>query len=202
MEASMSTATITRKPAAAERTSVYDNVIRQFNRAADLLSLRDNIRKILATPVNEITVHFPARMDDGRVEMFTGYRVQHNNTLGPFKGGLRFHPDTDLDEVKALATWMTWKSAIADIPFGGAKGGIAIDPANYSARTHHPAFHLGPGSQHRARIRHPGTRRQHQWPDHGLDARHLPEHRRPAGPGPVHARCDRQAHRPGRQPGP
>jgi glutamate dehydrogenase (NAD(P)+) len=114
------------------KTSVYDNVVRQFNRAAELMDLADNIRKILGSPMNEITVHFPARMDDGRLEMFTGYRVQHNNTLGPFKGGLRFHPAVDLDEVKALATWMTWKSAITDIPFGGAKGGIEIDPVKYS----------------------------------------------------------------------
>ena len=114
------------------RTSVYDNVVRQFNRAADLAGLADNVRKILAAPTNEITVHFPAKMDDGRVEMFTGYRVQHNNTLGPYKGGLRFHQDADLDEVKALATWMTWKSAIADIPFGGGKGGVRFDPSKHS----------------------------------------------------------------------
>ncbi len=114
------------------KASVYDNVVRQFNRAAELMGLADNIRKILGSPMNEITVHFPARMDDGRLEMFTGYRVQHNNTLGPFKGGLRFHAAVDLDEVKALATWMTWKSAITDIPFGGAKGGIELDPAKHS----------------------------------------------------------------------
>ncbi|MCZ7584805.1 MAG: Glu/Leu/Phe/Val dehydrogenase [Deltaproteobacteria bacterium] len=82
--------------------------------------------------MNEIVVHFPVRMDSGEVEVFTGYRVQHNNTLGPFKGGLRFHPDLSIDEVRALATWMTWKCALAGIPFGGAKGGIQIDPAKYS----------------------------------------------------------------------
>ncbi len=114
------------------KASVYDNVVRQFNRAADLMDLDENIRKILATPVNEITVHFPVKMDDGRIEMFTGFRVQHNNTLGPFKGGIRFHQNADLDEVKALATWMTWKSAIVDIPFGGAKGGIRFDPSKHS----------------------------------------------------------------------
>ncbi|MBN2536846.1 Glu/Leu/Phe/Val dehydrogenase [candidate division WOR-3 bacterium] len=127
-----STKTLPDTSSTTAKTSVYENVIRQFSRAADLIGLVDNVRKILATPVNEITVHFPARMDDGRVEMFTGYRVQHNNALGPFKGGLRFHPDTDIDEVKALATWMTWKSAIADIPFGGGKGGVCIDPFKYS----------------------------------------------------------------------
>jgi glutamate dehydrogenase (NAD(P)+) len=112
--------------------TVYDNVAAQFDRAADLMRLDPSIRKILATTTNEIVVHFPVKMDDGRIEMFTGYRVQHNNVLGPFKGGLRYHPAVDIDEVRALATWMTWKSAIADIPFGGAKGGIQCDPAKYS----------------------------------------------------------------------
>ncbi len=80
----------------------------------------------------EILVNFPVKMDDGRIEMFTGYRVQHNNVLGPFKGGLRFHPSVEINEVRALAAWMTWKTAITDIPFGGAKGGIQIDPSQYS----------------------------------------------------------------------
>ncbi len=112
--------------------TIYDNVEAQFDKAADLMRLDPSIRKILATTTNEIVVHFPVKMDDGRVEMFTGYRVQHNNVLGPFKGGLRYHPAVDIDEVRALATWMTWKSAIADIPFGGAKGGIQCDPSKYS----------------------------------------------------------------------
>ncbi|NIM97877.1 MAG: glutamate dehydrogenase [candidate division Zixibacteria bacterium] len=119
---------ITRK----KRRSVYDNVTMQFNKAADLMKLDDNIRKILARTTNEIVVNFPVKMDDGRIEMFTGYRVQHNSALGPFKGGLRFHPAVDIDEVRALATWMTWKSAIVNIPFGGAKGGIQLDPSRYS----------------------------------------------------------------------
>ena len=116
-----------------EKRSLYANVTRQFEKAADLMNLDSSIRSILSKTTNEIMVNFPARMDDGRVEMFTGYRVQHNNTLGPFKGGLRFHPAVDIDEIRALATWMTWKSAIVDIPFGGAKGGIQMDPAEYSS---------------------------------------------------------------------
>jgi glutamate dehydrogenase (NAD(P)+) len=111
---------------------VYNNVVRQFDKAADLIKLDDNIRKILAMTTNEIVINFPVKMDDGRIEMFTGYRVQHNSALGPFKGGLRFHPAVDIDEVRALATWMTWKSAIVNIPFGGAKGGIQLDPSQYS----------------------------------------------------------------------
>lgn len=111
---------------------VYEGVQRQFNKAANLIHLDPAVRKILSAPMNEIVVHFPVRMDDGRVELLTGYRVQHNDALGPFKGGLRFHPALELDEVKALAAWMTLKSAIARLPFGGAKGGVQIDPARYS----------------------------------------------------------------------
>lgn len=113
-------------------SNLFANVIRQFNKAAELMKLDANIRKILAMTANEIVVNFPVKMDDGRIEMFTGYRVQHNNVLGPFKGGLRFHPSVEINEVRALAAWMTWKTAIADIPFGGAKGGIQIDPSQYS----------------------------------------------------------------------
>lgn len=114
------------------RQSLFENVIRQFDKAADLMGLNPNIRKILSRPQNEITVYFPVRMDDGRVEVFTGYRVQHNSALGPFKGGLRYHPSVDIDEVRALAAWMTWKTALTNVPFGGAKGGIQIDPSKYS----------------------------------------------------------------------
>ncbi len=132
-----SPADINRTPVLEERAgrkqaSVYNNVVRQFDKAADLMKLDDNIRKILAMTTNEIVINFPVKMDDGRIEMFTGYRVQHNSALGPFKGGLRFHPAVDIDEVRALATWMTWKSAIVNIPFGGAKGGIQLDPSRYS----------------------------------------------------------------------
>ncbi len=111
---------------------VYENVVAQFNAAADLMRLDPDVRKILARPMNEVTVNFPVKMDDGRIEVFSGYRVQHNNALGPFKGGLRYHPTVRIDEVRALATWMTWKTAIADIPMGGAKGGVQLDPSGYS----------------------------------------------------------------------
>ena len=114
------------------KASVYDNVTRQFNKAADLMGLDSEIRKILSRTTNEIIVNFPVKLDDGRIEMFRGYRVQHNSALGPYKGGLRYHPSVDIDEVRALATWMTWKSAIINIPFGGAKGGIQFDPSDYS----------------------------------------------------------------------
>lgn len=115
-----------------KKSGLYASVQKQFSKAADLMNLDQDIRKILETTSNEIVVHFPVKMDDGRIEVFTGYRVQHNNVLGPYKGGLRYHPMVDLDEVRSLATWMTWKSAIVGIPFGGAKGGIQFDPRNHS----------------------------------------------------------------------
>ncbi len=115
-----------------QNRNLYDDVTRQFHKAANLMELDPNIRKILTTTANEITINFPVKMDDGRVKIFTGYRVQHNNVLGPFKGGLRYHPAVDIDEVRALAAWMTWKTALTNIPFGGAKGGIQIDPSKYS----------------------------------------------------------------------
>jgi glutamate dehydrogenase (NAD(P)+) len=124
--------TVIEEKTVTKRKSVYDNVIEQFNKAADLIALEKDIREILAKTQNEVVVNFPVRMDDGRVEVFAGYRVQHNNVLGPFKGGLRYHPAVDINEVRALATWMTWKSALLNIPFGGAKGGIQIDPTLYS----------------------------------------------------------------------
>ena len=112
--------------------SVFETVLVQFDKAADLMKLDPEIRKILSRPTNEIVVNFPVVMDDGCVRMFTGYRVQHNNVIGPYKGGLRFHPQVDIDEVRALAAWMTWKTALAGIPYGGAKGGIELRPWDFS----------------------------------------------------------------------
>lgn len=115
-----------------KKPGMYDNVMKQFNETADKINLQKGIRKILASTQNEIVVHFPVKMDDGEIEVFTGYRVQHNNALGPYKGGLRFHPTVDINAARALAIWMTWKSALAGLPYGGGKGGIQIDPNKYS----------------------------------------------------------------------
>ncbi|MGH2464539.1 MAG: Glu/Leu/Phe/Val family dehydrogenase [Candidatus Limnocylindrales bacterium] len=106
----------------------------QFDRTADHLQLEPGIRAILRVPKREWTVNFPVTLDDGRTEVFTGYRVQHNVARGPAKGGLRYHPATDLDEVRALAMWMTWKSALVNVPFGGAKGGVTLDPRMLSLK--------------------------------------------------------------------
>lgn len=100
----------------------------RFDEAADRLGLDDGMRKILRTPAREVTIHIPVQLDDGRLEVFTGYRVQHSVARGPAKGGVRFAPDLTLDEVKALSAWMTWKCAVVNIPFGGAKGGVVCDP--------------------------------------------------------------------------
>jgi glutamate dehydrogenase (NAD(P)+) len=114
------------------KKSMLDNVMQQFNKTADAIDLNPNIRKILSITNNEIILHFPVKMDTGEVKIFTGYRVQHNNALGPYKGGLRYHPTVDVEDAKALAMWMTWKTSLAGLPYGGAKGGIQIDPREYS----------------------------------------------------------------------
>src|SRR5213594_387009 len=104
----------------------------QFERAADLINLESYMRRILMAPFREVQVEVPVRMDDGRIEVFTGYRIQHNGARGPCKGGIRYHPDADHDEVLGLAAIMTWKTALMDIPFGGAKGGVTVDPKKLS----------------------------------------------------------------------
>jgi glutamate dehydrogenase (NAD(P)+) len=107
---------------------------RQFDLAADRLNLDPGLRRVLRQPRRELTVHFPVKMDDGNVQVFTGYRVQHNLGRGPAKGGIRYHQDVSLDEVKALAMWMTWKCAVVGIPYGGGKGGVIVDPKKLSMK--------------------------------------------------------------------
>jgi glutamate dehydrogenase (NAD(P)+) len=110
----------------------YHMAVQQFELAAEKLNLSEDMREILRQPKRELTVNFPVRMDSGRIRTFTGYRVQHNVNRGPAKGGIRYGPEVTLDEVKALAMWMTWKCAVAGIPFGGAKGGVICDPKSMS----------------------------------------------------------------------
>src|ERR1700691_373092 len=100
----------------------------RFDEAAARLGLDEGMQKILRTPARELIVHIPVQLDDGRLEVFTGYRVQHSIARGPSKGGIRFATDVTLDEVRALAAWMTWKCAVVDIPFAGGKGGVICDP--------------------------------------------------------------------------
>ncbi len=108
--------------------SLFENALKQFNKAADVMNLDSSMREVLSSPKRELTVNFPVRMDDGSTRVFTGHRVQHNVAIGPAKGGIRYHQDVSLDEVKALAFWMTWKAAVVGIPYGGGKGGVQVDP--------------------------------------------------------------------------
>jgi glutamate dehydrogenase (NAD(P)+) len=110
----------------------FESMMQRFDEAANRLDLDPNIYKILRWPNREITLYIPVMMDDGNYQVFTGYRVQHNFARGPAKGGVRYSPDVSLDEVRALAAWMTWKCAVVNIPFGGAKGGIICDPRDMS----------------------------------------------------------------------
>jgi glutamate dehydrogenase (NAD(P)+) len=117
---------------APRKPNPYQVAQQQFDRAADFCALPSTVREILYQPKNELIVNFPIRLDNGEYRLFKGYRVQHNNVLGPYKGGIRYHEEVTLDEVKALAAWMTYKCALHDIPFGGAKGGIKFNPRDYS----------------------------------------------------------------------
>ncbi len=113
-------------------THTFRLAVAQFNEAADAMHLDTNLRERLTLPQRSLIVSVPVRMDDGRVEVFTGYRVQHDTARGPSKGGIRYHPDVNLGEVAALSMWMTWKCALADLPYGGAKGGVKVDPKQLS----------------------------------------------------------------------
>jgi len=113
---------------------IFGAMLQEFDGAAHILNLEPGIWKILTNPKRQIVVACPVQMDNGEIEVFTGYRVQYNITLGPAKGGIRYHPGVTLDEVTALAAWMTWKCAVAHIPFGGGKGGVICDPTKMSKR--------------------------------------------------------------------
>ena len=116
----------------AKEYDFYKVVQDYLERAAKVSKIEPYVTTILTQPKNEIIVNFPVKMDSGEVRLFKGYRVQHNNLLGPFKGGMRFHPQVSLDDVKALAAMMTWKSSLMRLPFGGGKGGIKFDPHSVS----------------------------------------------------------------------
>jgi glutamate dehydrogenase (NAD(P)+) len=115
-------------PSLADETNPWLAAAARFDEAADRLGLDEGLQKVLRSAALELTVHIPVGLDDGRIEVFTGYRVQHSIARGPAKGGIRYAPDVNLDEVRALAAWMTWKCAVVNIPFGGGKGGIICDP--------------------------------------------------------------------------
>ena len=117
-----------------EHINVLQMARNQLAHAAQHLNLDEGMHAVLAQPKRQLIVHFPVVFDDGSVHVFEGYRVQHNTSRGPTKGGIRFHPDVDVEETTALAMWMTWKCAVADIPYGGAKGSVKVDPKSLSQR--------------------------------------------------------------------
>ena len=175
-------------------TNPWEAQAARFELAAQKLNLDKGLWKILSQPAREITVHIPVQMDDGRIELFTGYRVQHSIVRGPAKGGIRYAPEVDLDEVRALAAWMTWKCAVVNIPFGGAKGGIICDPEEHVSRrtgAHDPALYRRADRGDRTGKGRARAGREHQRADHGVDDGHLFHAHAPDGD----RRGDRQAHR-------
>ncbi len=120
------------KDVSQSKPNPFENALEQLRIAAEYLKLDEGTHEILAHPKRELTVSLPVKMDNGKTKVFTGYRVQYNDARGPFKGGIRYHPGVTLDEVKALSAWMTWKTSVANIPYGGAKGGIICDPKHMS----------------------------------------------------------------------
>ncbi|HMA60564.1 MAG TPA: Glu/Leu/Phe/Val dehydrogenase [Halanaerobiales bacterium] len=113
-------------------STVYENVLKQLDNAAEVLDLDEQIRELLQEPMRTLSVSIPVKLDDGNIHVFKGFRCQHNNVLGPTKGGIRFHPQVSEDEVKALAAWMTFKCSLVGIPYGGAKGGVIVNPKELS----------------------------------------------------------------------
>ena len=163
-------------PITAIQTNAYDVAMENFDTAANVMGLDTNTRAMIKYPERMLTVGVPVRMDDGSIHRFEGYRVQHSSVRGPAKGGIRFHPQVTLDEVKALATWMTWKCAVVNIPFGGAKGGITCDPKKMSAgRTgaDDAPLHQRDSAAYRAGAGHSRAGRLHQFANHGLDHGYL-----------------------------
>src|SRR5258706_583289 len=119
-------------PTAVAEKNAHQLALENFDLAADALEVENDIREMIKFPERILTVTLPVRMDNGRIRRFEGFRVQHNTSRGPAKGGIRYHPNVTLEEVKALATWMTWKCAVVNIPFGGGKGGVTCDPGKLS----------------------------------------------------------------------
>ena len=147
--------------------SSYEIVNHYFGLAAERLGLEDDIAAVMRSSYREVQVQIPVRRKDGRIHVYSGYRVQHNGARGPYKGGVRYHPDVDLDEVRALAMLMTWKTAIVGVPYGGAKGGVNcpasdLDADELQAVTR--SFIQKIEQRHRADARHPGAGRQHERP--------------------------------------
>ena len=154
----------------------------QLRRVGETFGVDPNLIGVLSQCKKTVEVSIPVAMDDGTVHVFEGYRIVHNMTRGPAKGGMRYHPGVTRDEIKTLAMWMTWKCALMGLPFGGAKGGVVCDPKLLShgrARAAHPPLHDGDHQRDRPGEGHPGARRRHRQPGDGVDLRHVLDERRP-----------------------
>ena len=183
----------TASPRAAPRSRTSTSSATTSTSAAEHLELPDDLRVVFWEPYREVTVQIPVKLSDGKIHVFSGYRIQHNGARGPYKGGVRFHPEVDIDEVRALASLMTWKTAVADVPFGGAKGGVncpagELEPGR--AAEDHALVHGQDREGPRPDPRHPRARRQHQRPDDGLDDGRVRQAPRPHA-GDLHRQADR-----------
>lgn len=149
----------------------YDNVLKVVKEAADILGYTESDIEAIKYPERELKVAIPVQMDDGTTHVFEGYRVQHSTSRGSAKGGIRFHPAVNIDEVKALAAWMTFKCAVVNIPYGGAKGGVVCDPSKLSETEmrHHETFHCGHRSADRIRAGYSGSRCRNKRCRYGLN---------------------------------
>ena len=162
----------------------YENVIDVMTEAMEVGHIDKKMFEIIKNPQRETKVYLPVEMDDGTIKVFEGYRVQHSNIRGPFKGGIRYHQDCTLSEVKALATWMSLKCAVANIPYGGAKGGIKVDPSTLSERElRNLKIYLCYCADHWCGYRYSGTGCQYQCTDDGMGVGHLQSAKRKALPG-------------------
>ena len=181
------------KPGQRAEVSNLDIVRHYFEIAADHLGLADDLRVVFWTPYREVTVQIPVKLSDGKIHVYSGYRIQHNGARGPYKGGIRFHPEVDIDEVRALASLMTWKTAVAGVPFGGAKGGVNCPADQLEPRRAAEDRALVHGQDRegpRPHARHPRPRRQHQRPGDGLDDGRVRKAPRPHA-GDRHRQADR-----------
>ena len=179
-----------------EEVNPWEAQVARSDVAAQKLQLDDGLWRILREPSREFIVHIPVQLDNGQLEVFTGFRVQHSIDRGPAKGGIRYTPNVTLDETRALASWMTWKCAVVNIPFGGAAGGVICDPnrmcklSSSALRAVTPRSSGGPGTGKG----YSGAGHQHRRADHGLDHGYLFHACAPH----CHGGCDRQAPRTGR----
>ena len=176
--------------------NAYDAAMENFDHAADALELDNDVREMIKYPERILMVSVPVRMESGHIRRFEAYRVQHSTVRGLGKGGIRYHPNVTLDEVKALATWMTWKCAVVNIPFGGAKGGVTCDPKHMTMgelERLDAALHQRHPPDHWTGSGYPRSGCLHEPADHGLDHGHLQRHQGLSDP----RRRDGKTHQPG-----